>query len=166
MILPKAFAARMQRLLGSDYADYEEALNQKPVRAIKVNTNKISVSDFERLSTFSIKPSGFADDCFIVTGDEKIGKTPFHHGGAIYVQEPGAMLPVIAAKLSGDEKVLDLCAAPGGKTVQAAGKSQFILANDVDFGRAKILAGNIERMGFNNVAVSSMSPDIMAEKST
>ena len=161
MILPAEYAARMKRLLGADYDRYVEALARPPVRGITVNTDKISADEFARNFGFPIKSSGFSDDCFILTDDVKTGRSPFHHGGAAYVQEPGAMLPVIAADLRGDERVLDLCAAPGGKTVQAAKKAAFVLANDVDYGRARILAGNVERMGFGNVAVCSHYPDYL-----
>ena len=166
MILPAEYAARMKRLLGADYDRYVESLARPPVRGITVNTDKISADEFARNFGFPIKPSGFSDDCFILTDDVKTGRSPFHHGGAVYVQEPGAMLPVIAADLRGDERVLDLCAAPGGKTVQAAKKAAFVLANDVDYGRAGILAGNVERMGFRNVAVCSHYPDYLENAAT
>ena len=100
MILPAEYAARMKRLLGVDYDRYVEALARPPVRGITVNTDKISADEFARNFGFPIKPSGFSDDCFILTDDVKTGRSPFHHGGAAYVQEPGAMLPVIAADLA------------------------------------------------------------------
>lgn len=159
MILPDDFVRRMKNLLAGEYDAYERSLAAAPVRAVKVNTDKISVENFVRNCPFALRPSGFSGDCFIVADDAKIGRTPFHHGGAIYVQEPGAMLPVIAAALKGGETVLDLCAAPGGKTVQAAGKARLVIANDIDYARAKILAGNVERMGLRNVAVCSARPE-------
>jgi len=89
MILPAEYAARMKRLLGADYDRYVEALARPPVRGITVNTDKISADEFARNFGFPIKPSGFSDDCFILTDDVKTGRSPFHHGGAAYVQEPG-----------------------------------------------------------------------------
>lgn len=164
MILPDDFVRRMKNLLAGEYDAYERSLAAAPVRAVKVNTDKISVENFVRNCPFALRPSGFSADCFIVADDAKIGRTPFHHGGAIYVQEPGAMLPVIAAALKGGETVLDLCAAPGGKTVQAAGKARLVIANDVDYARAKILAGNVERMGLRNVAVCSARPEKLSRQ--
>lgn len=161
MILPAAYCARMKKLLGGEYSLYESSLSQPPVRAVKVNTHKISVSDFTEKSGIPVKMPGLFDDCFILGENFKIGKNPLHHGGAVYVQEPGAMLPVIAADFNGGEKVLDMCAAPGGKTVQAACRASEVLANEIDYKRAVTLAGNIERMGFKNVAVSNYSPDAL-----
>ena len=151
----------MKDLLGDAYSDYENSLAGVPVKALKINFNKISAEDFIAESGFPVVTPGIFDDCFLLRGDCKVGKTPFHHGGAVYVQEPGAMLPVIAAGFEGDEKVLDLCASPGGKTVQAATRAKEVLANEIDFKRALTLAGNVERMGFTNVAVCNYSPDAL-----
>lgn len=159
MILPEKYALRMQNLLGAEFDDYVRSLDMPPVRAVKVNTDKISVDHFIRYSGLNLEKSGFSDDCLILRSDEKIGKTPFHHGGAVYVQEPGAMLPVIAANLQKTDIVLDLCAAPGGKTIQAAGRVRELISNEVDDKRARTLAGNVARMGLKNVAVCSAFPD-------
>lgn len=149
----------MKNLLGNEFDDYVRSLDMPPVRAVKVKTDKISVEDFTRYSGLNLEKCGFADDCLFLLSDEKIGKTPFHHGGAVYVQEPGAMLPVIAANLQKSDVALDLCAAPGGKTIQAAGRVRELISNEVDDKRARTLAGNVARMGLKNVAVCSAFPD-------
>ena len=163
MNLPEKYAQRMKKLLGEQYDDYVRSLDEPPVRAIKVNTTKISVDDFIRYSGLEVDRSGFAEDCLILRGRQKIGKTPFHHGGAAYVQEPGAMLPVIAADIQKTDVVLDLCAAPGGKTVQAASRAAEVVANEVDAKRVKTLVGNVVRMGLKNVVVTNAFPDRLKE---
>lgn len=163
MNLPEKYALRMKNLLGAEFDDYVRSLDMPPVRALKVNTDKISVDDFIRYSGLNLEKCGFADDCLFLRSDEKIGKTPFHHGGAIYVQEPGAMLPVIAANLQKTDVALDLCAAPGGKTVQAAGKVRELISNEADAKRAKTLVGNVVRTGLKNVVVTNAFPDKLCE---
>lgn len=158
MNLPQEYAKRMQSLLADEYDDYVAALHKAPVRALAVNKNKISPEKFVAECGFALSPLGFSDSCFLLGTNEKAGRTPFHHGGAFYMQEPGAMLPVIAAGISKDDIVLDLCAAPGGKTIQAAYAAKSVVSNEIDGKRAVTLAGNVERMGLKNTVVTNYSP--------
>lgn len=163
MKLPSEYISEITGILGDSAADYFVSLDKSPTRAVRVNQEKISAADFKEKFGYELTALPFSDSCFLLVGEEKVGKTPFHHGGAFYVQEPGAMLPVIAAPLKKNDKVLDLCAAPGGKTVQAAltVTDGFVLSNEIDSKRAVTLARNVERMGLKNVLVSNCSPVVL-----
>ena len=88
MILPDDFVRRMKNLLAGEYDAYERSLAAAPVRAVKVNTDKISVENFVRNCPFALRPSGFSADCFIVADDAKIGRAPFHPGEQYMFRNP------------------------------------------------------------------------------
>ncbi len=151
--LPEKYKERMQRLLGEEYEAYEKALSEPPVRAFRVNTDKISVEDFEKICPFPCEKIPYCDNGFYFTYD-KIGNHPFHHAGMIYVQEPGAMAPAECVDFDPEWAVLDMCAAPGGKSTQMKnklGEKGVLVSNEIIPSRCKILTGNIERLGLINV---------------
>ena len=114
--LPVEFAARMQQLLGEEeYRLYEESFQQNAVRAFRVNTEKISVKDFSEIDPFSSEHIPYVETGFYLNYD-KIGNHPFHHAGMIYVQDPGAMATAECLEIQPDWWILDMCAAPGGKS--------------------------------------------------
>lgn len=156
--LPQQFADRIKVLLGDEYNDYLKALNEPPVRAFRVNTDKISVEDFEKINPFSTEKIPYVENGFYFT-DDKIGNHPYHHAGMIYVQEPGAMAPAECVEINPDWRVLDMCAAPGGKSSQLKnklGENGLLVSNEIVPSRCKILTGNIERLGFENVVTTCM----------
>ncbi len=151
--LPEKYKERMKLLLGEDYEAYERSLSEPPVRAFRVNTDKISVEDFEKICPFPHEKIPYSDNGFYFTYD-KIGNHPFHHAGMIYVQEPGAMASVECIDIDPDWAVLDMCAAPGGKSTQIKnklGEKGILVSNEIIPSRCKILTGNIERLGLKNV---------------
>ncbi len=151
--LPEKYTERMKALLGEEYEAYEKALSEPPVRAFRVNTDKISVEDFEKICPFPHEKIPYCDNGFYFTYD-KIGNHPFHHAGMIYVQEPGAMAPGECVDINPDWSVLDMCAAPGGKSTQLKnklGEGGVLVSNEIIPSRCKILTGNIERLGLRNV---------------
>ncbi|MBQ3136881.1 MAG: NOL1/NOP2/sun family putative RNA methylase [Clostridia bacterium] len=151
--LPQKYKERMQKLLGEDYEKYENALTEVPVRAFRVNTDKISVEDFEKICPFPHEKIPYCENGFYFNYD-KIGNHPFHHAGMIYVQEPGAMAPAECVEIQPDWAVLDMCAAPGGKSTQLKnklGEKGVLVSNEIIPSRCKILTGNIERLGLRNV---------------
>ena len=142
MKLPEEYKNRMKLLLGEEYEQYVKSLDEKPVRALRVNTDKISL-DFD-----------------------KIGNHPYHHAGMIYVQEPAAMAPAECIDINPDWKILDMCAAPGGKSVQLKnklGESGILVSNEIIPSRCKILAGNIERLGLLNTITTCMDSKKIAK---
>ena len=156
--LPAEFEARMKKLLGDSFSDYLNALNEPPVRGFRVNTDKISVEDFEKLNIFSSKRIPYVENGFYLEYD-KIGNHPYHHAGMIYVQEPGAMAPAECLDIQPDWKILDMCAAPGGKSTQLKNKlgaDGVLVSNEIIPSRCRILTGNVERLGLKNTVTTCM----------
>ncbi len=156
--LPKQYENRMKRLLGEDFNNYLNELQNPPVKAFRVNTDKISVAEFEKINIFSTQKVPYVNNGYYLDFD-KIGNHPYHHAGLIYVQEPAAMAPVECIDIEPDWRVLDLCAAPGGKSTQLKNKLSekgVLVSNEIAASRCKILTGNIERLGLNNTVVTCM----------
>ena len=163
--LPEKFAERMKLLLGDDYDNYIASLNEKPVRAFRVNTDKIAVEDFLKINPFDTQKIPYVDNGFYFE-DEKIGNHPYHHAGMIYVQEPGAMMPAECVEIDPDWFVLDMCAAPGGKSTQLKnklGENGILVSNEIIPSRCKILTGNVERLGLKNVVTTCMDTKKLAQ---
>ena len=163
--LPLEFKERMKSILGDDYDDYIKSLNEEPVRAFRINTDKISVDDFEKINIFSSEKIPYVDNGYYFKYD-KIGNHPYHHAGMIYVQEPGAMAPAECLDINPDWRILDLCAAPGGKSTQLKnklGENGILVSNEIIPSRCKILTGNIERLGLRNVITTCMDSAKLAK---
>ena len=158
-MLPVEFKERMKDLLGGEAdAFFCELESGESVRSFRVNTNKISVEDFERISTLDREPIPNVPDGYY-TREEKPGNTAAHHAGMIYVQDPGAMSSVCAVKVDRGMRVLDCCAAPGGKSSQLAayvGEEGLVVSNEYVSKRAAILQGNLERMGCRSSVVLNL----------
>lgn len=162
--LPEAFKERMKSLLGGGSRKFFESYNLPPCRAIRVNTLKISAEDFKKISPFALEPVPWEPDGFYVDG-ESLGKTVLHAAGAYYVQEPSAMsvVPELGVKPGG--RVLDLCAAPGGKGTQIASYMQgvgVLVLNEPVLSRRDILAQNAERLGVKNATITCAAPQFLS----
>lgn len=151
---------RMEQILGSEFNDFLKSLDSPSEKSIYVNESKISVDDFKNIVDFPIEQIPYDHAGFYVD-QEKKGRHPLHHAGAFYLQEPSAMFTVNAFKFKGDEKVLDMCAAPGGKTIQIANRvpNGIVVSNEITKARSEILFSNVERMGLKNVVVANDSPE-------
>lgn len=162
--LPVDFENRMKNLLGDEFSSYKASLEEEPVRSLRVNTNKISLEDFNKINIFNTEkipysPTGFYFDY------EKIGNHPYHHAGMIYVQEPGAMAPAECLTISEDWLCLDMCSAPGGKSTQLRnklGENGILVSNEIIPSRCKILTSNVERLGLKNVITTCMDSERIA----
>ncbi len=163
--LPAEYVARMKVLLGDRYADYERALTEPPVKAFRVNLEKISMEAFEKLNIFSAEKIPYVENGFYLNY-EKVGNHPYHHAGMIYVQEPAAMAPAECIDISPDWTVLDMCAAPGGKSTQIKnrlGENGVLVSNEIIPSRCKILTGNVERLGLSNTVTTCMDTEKLAK---
>lgn len=162
--LPSDFSERMKRLLGNDFEKYEKALTEEPVRAFRVNTDKISLEDFEKINIFGKEKIPYVENGFYLDYD-KIGNHPYHHAGLIYVQEPGAMAPAECVDIKPEWKILDMCAAPGGKSTQLKnklGENGVLVSNEIIPSRCRILTGNVERLGLKNTVTTCMDSKRLA----
>lgn len=156
--LPKDFENRMKKLLGDDFSSYIKELQNPPVKAFRVNTDKISLEEFNKINNISDKKIPYVENGFYLEYD-KIGNHPYHHAGIIYVQEPAAMAPAECIDVDPDWCVLDMCAAPGGKSTQLKNKlgdKGVLVSNEYVVSRCKILTGNIERLGLHNTVTTCM----------
>lgn len=163
--LPLEYSERMKTLLGNEYEEYVEALSNPPVRGFRVNTDKISIEDFEKINVFSNDKIPYVENGYYFEYD-KIGNHPYHHAGMIYVQEPGAMAPAECVEIAPDWKILDMCAAPGGKSTQLKnklGENGILVSNEIIPSRCKILTGNIERLGLRNCVTTCMNTSKLAK---
>ena len=156
-MLPQGFKEKLERLLGEEYPALEDALSQPPVRGVRIN--RIKTDGISAPLGATLTPLSYADNGYILDGGDGIGTSPEHHAGMIYVQDPGAMATVNALDVKEGWWVLDACAAPGGKSSQLAekiGTGGFLLSNEYVPKRAKILVGNLERLGVTNAVVTSL----------
>lgn len=165
-MFPVEFTDRMKKMLGEEFEDFLASYEKKKSQALRVNTLKGSREKFTELSPFSLVPVLWEKNGFYYEEEERPGKHPYHEAGVYYIQEASAQVPVPYLDVKPGERVLDLCAAPGGKSTQIAaalkGEGQLI-CNEIHPQRARILSENIERMGIGNALVTNESPRTLAD---
>lgn len=154
------FYLRMQKILGNEFDSFLEALTQPPYQALQINTQKDSMHKMATL--FQLEKHPYVHNGYYFDKEKQpMGKIAYHDAGLYYIQEPSAMLVSELADIKPGMKVLDLCGAPGGKSVKAAlaiGEDGLLVTNDISSSRAKILSENIERLGFKNTVVTNTTP--------
>lgn len=158
-MLPERFLYRMRLLLKDDYLQFEKSLTENSVRGFRVNQIKTTVDKFLSIYSSELEALPYASDGYIPKDTDGVGQTPEHHSGMIYVQDPGAMATVNALDIPAGIRVLDACAAPGGKSSQLAariGEKGALYSNEYVQKRAKIIVGNFERLGIRNAVVTSL----------
>jgi NOL1/NOP2/sun family putative RNA methylase len=156
MRLPEAFQKEMRVILGDQYEQLIKSYNQERTYGIRINTLKISPEEFQKISPVELDPIPWCESGFYYSGDESLTRHPYYHAGLFYIQEPTAMTPAEWLNVSPGERVLDLCSAPGGKTVQIAGKMMgegVLFANDINFNRLKAVIRNVEKYGIVNAVI-------------
>jgi NOL1/NOP2/sun family putative RNA methylase len=160
--LPAVFVEKMKDLLGDEYAAFAETYEQPRAYGIRVNTLKISGEAFFEKSPLTLSELSWSQEGFYYEEGERPGKHPFYHAGLYYIQEPSAMAPVELLEVKAGERVLDLCAAPGGKSTQIAAKLQgtgVLVVNDIHSDRVKALVKNLELFGIRNAVVLHEKPE-------
>ena len=162
--LPLDFLNRMQNLLGEEYPAFLNSLQQDIEKAIFVNSNKIDVEKFKSIVDFSLQQIAY-EPCGFYVDNQKKGRHALHHVGSFYMQEPSAMFTINSHKFNGNEKVLDMCASPGGKTIQIANRipNGVLVSNEFVKARSGVLYSNVERMGLKNVIITNEAPENLAE---
>ena len=168
--LPAEFLESMRNTLGEDgLREYMEALEQDRVYGLRANLLKITPEKLRALLPFLEDRVPWCREGFYYAPGYRPAKSVWYHAGLFYPQEPSAMLPATAAGIEPGHTVLDLCAAPGGKTVQAAGYLRgrgLIVSNDVSVSRCKALVRNIELSGVTNALVICGKPEQIAARFT
>lgn len=154
------FEARERALLGTRY-DVLYAAPCAVRRGVTVNGLRCAPQEFAAAVDFGLEPSPFCDAAFLLTDPQlRPGRHAYHHAGVFYVQEPSASVPAGLLGVRPGERVLDLCAAPGGKTSQLAAALRgegLLVANEYVAARAGVLKSNLERMGVTNALVLNES---------
>jgi 16S rRNA C967 or C1407 C5-methylase (RsmB/RsmF family)/NOL1/NOP2/fmu family ribosome biogenesis protein len=155
------FQARERALLGPRY----EALYTPPAgeaaRGVTVSALRCTPAEFAARADFAVEPSPFCPAGFVVrAADFRPGRHPYHAAGVFYSQEPSAASAAPLLDVRPGMRVLDLCAAPGGKSSQLAsalGGRGLLVANEFVADRAEVLKQNLERMGAANAVVLNES---------
>lgn len=166
LILPEEFLDRMKELLQDEYEEFVASYDRPRSYGLRRNPLKLDEEAFLQTVPFSLKKVPWAPEGYYYDHAQRPGRHPLHEQGIYYIQEPSAMVPVQILDPKPGEIVLDLCAAPGGKTTMIAGRMQgegLLIANEIVPGRAKILAQNVERLGITNAIVCNHSPQELAE---
>lgn len=148
--MKEEFLKEMAKILGSDYNDFTKSYDNQPKRGIR---SRIDNNIEKEKLKFGINE-------YSLLTDEKLGNSPIHHLGGIYLQEPSAMAPVNIIDINPAWNVLDMCASPGGKSGQVAERltSGLLVSNEIDKKRCQTLFQNMERMGYSNVIVLNNDP--------
>lgn len=165
-MLPELFLKRMETLLGAEYEAFIEGFQGERYRSLRLNPLKVRREDYEQNSPFTLEQVPWEPWGYYYEDGDTPGKHPHHEAGVYYIQEPSAMAPVTFLDVKPGDTVLDLCAAPGGKSTQIAGKLMgegMLICNEIHPARAKILSENIERMGVTNALVTNETPAHLAQ---
>ncbi len=166
MELPIKFCQEMQRILGEEYEDYLNSMEDSRKYGLRVNTAKISVEEFEKIAPFPLTKIPYVDNGFYYDSEIQPAKHPYYFAGLYYLQDPSAMTPASRLPVEKGDVVLDLCAAPGGKATELAAKlggTGLLIANDISSKRAKALLKNIELFGVENSFIVTEYPQKLQE---
>lgn len=166
MELPQAFLERIQTQLGLEYDRFLISYDNEPSYGLRINPLKGAPDAIAPELPFVLSPVVWASEGYHADPGEHPGRHPLHEAGVYYIQDPSAMSVVSLLDPQPGELILDLCAAPGGKSTQIAGRLQgegLLVSNEIIPGRAKILSQNIERLGITNAVVCNEDPKHLAE---
>ncbi len=166
MNLPKLFEDRMKKLLGDEYEEFLQCYTKPHFGGLRVNTQKITPEEFEKICPFSIKRIPWVWNGYYYDLSEQPSKHPYYYAGLYYIQEPSAMTPASLLPISKGDKVLDICAAPGGKSTELGAKlcgEGLLVSNDISNSRAKALLKNIELFGIKNALILSEAPNKLVQ---
>lgn len=163
MQLPETFLEQMKLLLGADYDVWLESYEKKPFAGLRINETKTDREEWENtLSPFELRQVPWTGNGYYIGEDAKASRHPYYYAGLYYLQEPSAMAPAAVLPVQPGDKVLDLCAAPGGKSTELGAKlfgEGLLVSNDISNSRAKALLKNLELFGIPNICVTSETPE-------
>lgn len=170
MNLPIEFEKKMKAFLGDEWDDFLYSYDNNRFQALRFNTLKVQSPEermriLKTLKISSDKKVSWANEAYYVDENVRPGKHPYHEMGLYYIQEPSAMSAAALLAPKPGMRVLDLCAAPGGKSTQLAtylGDSGLLVSNEINTQRSRILSQNIERMGIKNAIVTNEDSFVLA----
>ena len=165
--LPQSFLDSMNEILGEDYEAFLAGFDGQRQYGLRVNTLKMNLEEFERIAPFHLKKVPWISNGYFYEAEDAPAKHPFYSAGLYYLQEPSAMTPASRLKVQPGERVLDLCAAPGGKATELGAALQgegLLVANDINTARARALLRNLELFGISNSFVTNEPPHVLAER--
>ena len=165
--LPEPFLSRMERLLGEEYQAFFRSYSDERTQGLRLNPLKSGgETDIEKLTAlFGLRKVPWAKEGYYYQEETRPGKHVFHDAGVFYIQEPSAMAAAELLDPKPGERILDLCAAPGGKTTHIGGRlggRGLLVANEIHPARARILSQNVERMGIPNAVVVNEDGDTLS----
>ena len=167
--LPESFLGEMKEILDDEYQDFLDSYQDEKTSAIRVNNLKMPVERFKDLGLFNIDferdKISWAEEGYYLSGDVNPGKNPLHDAGAYYIQEPSAMSVVGQTHVFEEDRVLDLCAAPGGKSTYILSRLNhkgLLVSNEINPSRIRALGENLERFGaVNSIITNSDSSNLL-----
>ena len=164
--IPEAFLNSMKDLLGEEYEGFLHSLDEPPHRGLRLNLRKWSEEEAAGAFPELSEKIPWAAGGRLLPENFPASRLPEYHAGLYYIQEASAMSPGDALPLSAGDRVLDLCAAPGGKATQLASRMQggVLYANDISASRARFLLKNLEMAGMPDLFVTAETPERLAER--
>ena len=159
--LPVDFEKRMKEMLGEEYGAFLKSYERPPKKGLRVNTLKLSAEEFERLFPYRITKVPWVASGYFYEDEDTPSRHPYYAAGLYYLQEPSAMTPADRLPVQPGDRVLDMCAAPGGKATELAAKLKgkgILVANEISNSRAKALLRNLELFGAKNCFVTNEDP--------
>ncbi|MCD8018473.1 MAG: RsmB/NOP family class I SAM-dependent RNA methyltransferase [Clostridiales bacterium] len=165
--LPVRFLDTMKKLLGEEYEAFLRGYDRRRDFGLRVNTLKVTLEEFERIAPFPLKKIPWIPNGYFYEEGDAPARHPFYAAGLYYLQEPSAMTPASRLPVQPGDRVLDLCAAPGGKATALGAALQgqgLLVANDINTARARALLRNMELFGIANAFVTNEAPYILAER--
>ena len=163
--LPPAFLARVKAQLKDAYPAFLQSYEEESARGLRVNTLKLSPETFEKSSPFALRAIPWIPGGYSIRQEDGAGRHPFYYAGLYYLQEPSAMTPATVLDVAPGDRVLDLCAAPGGKSTALGAKLKgegVLVSNDISASRCRALQRNVELFGIPNAVITNEVPAVLS----
>ena len=165
MELPECYIEKMRQLLGEEFPAYMESFEKPSVNGLRVNTGKVAAERLADLLPYELEEVPWIGNGFYYPSGDRLSKDVYYYAGLYYLQEPSAMTPASLLPVEPGDLVLDVCAAPGGKSTELGVKLKgrgMLVSNDISNSRAKALLKNLELFGIPNICVTSETPEKLA----
>ncbi len=165
--LPQKFEHRMKELLKEEFPDFLQGFEEERYGGVRFNSLKIQKEEWERIAPFTIKSVPWTSNGYYYQLSDQPAKHPYYFAGMYYIQEPSAMTPAQMLPVYPGDRVLDICAAPGGKSTELVAKLQgqgVLVSNDISNSRAKALLKNLELFGSRNSLILSEAPGKLTDR--